>query len=234
MTTTAGAAALKWYTDLQMTDKVTSNTFMDEAQAAFKAGRAGMHRRRLVPDRRAAGGRRGWTGAWPNCRPGRTAPSRTMPRTGSTRSPASRRARSWPRPRSSWPTSPRTRRCRSGSKTVGELPAKPSAALTDANKADPVYGPFIAGLGYAHATIFADETGQRDVLVDAVNRVFLEGADRRRPACIRRPRKSRRSSTSTSDRRQLTRYARCRPGASGSRLGCCGIASGIELRGAGR
>jgi len=59
--------------------------------------------------------------------------------------------------------------------TVGELPAKPSAALTEANIADPVFGPFIKGLGYGHATIFADESGQRQVLVDAVSRIFLQG-----------------------------------------------------------
>jgi multiple sugar transport system substrate-binding protein len=59
---------------------------------------------------------------------------------------------------------------------VGELPAKPSAALTDENTADPVFGPFINGLSYAHTTIFADESGQRQVLVDAVSRMLLEGA----------------------------------------------------------
>ena len=59
--------------------------------------------------------------------------------------------------------------------TVGELPAKPSAAMTEANLADPVFGPFVAGLGYANTTVFADESGQRQVLVDAVSRMFLEG-----------------------------------------------------------
>ena len=36
-------------------------------------------------------------------------------------------------------------------------------------------GPFVAGLGYANTTVFADESGQRQVLVDAVSRMFLEG-----------------------------------------------------------
>jgi len=58
---------------------------------------------------------------------------------------------------------------------VGELPAKPSAALTDENIADPVFGPFIQGLSYAQTTIFADESAQRQVLIDAVSRVMLEG-----------------------------------------------------------
>ena len=58
---------------------------------------------------------------------------------------------------------------------VGELPAKPSAAMTEKNLADPVFGPFVAGLGYAQTTVFADESGQRQVLVDAVSRMSLEG-----------------------------------------------------------
>ena len=59
--------------------------------------------------------------------------------------------------------------------TVGELPAKPSAAMTEANKSDPVFGPFIEGLSYAKTTVFADESAQRQVLVDAVSRMQLEG-----------------------------------------------------------
>ncbi|MFV2002503.1 MAG: extracellular solute-binding protein, partial [Paracoccaceae bacterium] len=61
--------------------------------------------------------------------------------------------------------------------TVGELPAKPSAGLTAANIADPVFGPFIAGLGYARTTIFANESAQRQVLMDAMQRILLEGED---------------------------------------------------------
>ena len=59
--------------------------------------------------------------------------------------------------------------------TVGELPAKPSAGLTDANRADPVFGPFIKGLAYANTTIFANESAQRQVLVDAMQSILLEG-----------------------------------------------------------
>ncbi|MEM8658881.1 MAG: extracellular solute-binding protein, partial [Pseudomonadota bacterium] len=59
--------------------------------------------------------------------------------------------------------------------TVGELPAKPSAALTEENANNPVYGPFIRGLEYANTTIFANESAQRQVLVDMVSRVELEG-----------------------------------------------------------
>lgn len=57
---------------------------------------------------------------------------------------------------------------------VSELPARRSAALTDANLADPLFGPFIRSLDYAHTTHFYDESGQKQVLVDAFNRVVLE------------------------------------------------------------
>jgi multiple sugar transport system substrate-binding protein len=60
--------------------------------------------------------------------------------------------------------------------TVGELPADPTAALTDANKMHDKYGAFIRGLGYANTTIFANESGQRQVLIDTVNRIVLEDA----------------------------------------------------------
>jgi len=58
---------------------------------------------------------------------------------------------------------------------VGELPARRAAALTDANLADPIYAPFLKGLDYAKTTQFLDEAGQRQTAIDMVNRVFLEG-----------------------------------------------------------
>jgi multiple sugar transport system substrate-binding protein len=57
---------------------------------------------------------------------------------------------------------------------VGELPARKSAALTEANLADPIYGPFLKALDYAHTTLFVDEAGQRQISIDMVNRVLLE------------------------------------------------------------
>ena len=51
--------------------------------------------------------------------------------------------------------------------TVGELPAKPSVALVDANKQlSKLYGPFIRGLDYATATTFISEKPQRQAVVD--------------------------------------------------------------------
>jgi len=58
---------------------------------------------------------------------------------------------------------------------VGELPAKPSVGLTEANANDPVFGPFIRGLAYANTTKFANESGQRQILMDMVQRMDLEG-----------------------------------------------------------
>ena len=60
---------------------------------------------------------------------------------------------------------------------TGELPARRSLISDPDLAADPVYGPFVRALDYAHATIFFDETGQRDLLIDAINAVALEGQD---------------------------------------------------------
>ena len=60
---------------------------------------------------------------------------------------------------------------------VGELPAARALIADPDLLADPVNGPFIAGLGYAEATQFVDELAQRDIMLDAYNRVLLEGMD---------------------------------------------------------
>ena len=60
--------------------------------------------------------------------------------------------------------------------TVGELPAKPSVALVDANKSHKFYGPFIRGLSYANATTFISEKPQRQSLLDAYDLVVLQGS----------------------------------------------------------
>ena len=58
---------------------------------------------------------------------------------------------------------------------VGELPAKPSVALTEANATDPVYGPFIAGLETAHTTEFVNESEQRQIWLDMIDRINIGG-----------------------------------------------------------
>ena len=60
---------------------------------------------------------------------------------------------------------------------VGELPAQLDAASDPVILDDPVLGAFSAGLGYAHATFFVDESAQRQVLIDAFDQVRLAGMD---------------------------------------------------------
>ena len=98
-------------------------------------------------------------------------------------------------------------------KTVGELPARKPAALTDENLADPIYAPFLKGLEYAHTTLFVDEAAQRQNAIDMVNRVLLEGQDPQGLARAGRHRRAGRSSTTPSsqprwpDSRSTTRGA---------------------------
>jgi len=56
---------------------------------------------------------------------------------------------------------------------VGELPANPKIAA--AHKDDPIVSQFMKGLAYAHSTIFVDEAGQRTVFVDMVDEINLKG-----------------------------------------------------------
>ncbi|MFC3039847.1 extracellular solute-binding protein [Virgibacillus xinjiangensis] len=60
---------------------------------------------------------------------------------------------------------------------TGELPAKEAVAMQDKYVEDEIYGPFIESLPYANAHFFVDETRERDIVIDAANRVLLEGAD---------------------------------------------------------
>lgn len=60
---------------------------------------------------------------------------------------------------------------------VGELPAQNSAVSDPELLADPILGPFIAGLEYSHATFFVDESQQRQNLIDAFDLVRLSGVD---------------------------------------------------------
>jgi multiple sugar transport system substrate-binding protein len=57
---------------------------------------------------------------------------------------------------------------------VGELPARRAVALTDKNINDPIYGPFIRALDYSFTTLFVDETAQRQVAIDMVKTVLLK------------------------------------------------------------
>jgi len=170
----AGVAALKWYTDLENVHEVTKFGFMDEPQAAFKAGRAGMHidgsfrigalnsTRGLEwgvaelpagPDGMKSNYSSYWVNALTSKAKGEKAEAAKKFIAFVTTDEA---MQVW-------------------LDTVGELPAKPSAGLTDENKMNPTFGPFINGLGYAKTTVFVNESGQRQVLMDATQRIFLEG-----------------------------------------------------------
>ena len=60
---------------------------------------------------------------------------------------------------------------------VAELPAQLAAAGNEDLLADPKLGAFAAGLPYAHATFFVDESKQRQHLIDAFDAVRLTGED---------------------------------------------------------
>lgn len=61
--------------------------------------------------------------------------------------------------------------------TVGELPAQLASASVEELLMDPILGPFSAGLEYASATFFVDESAQRQVLIDAYDNIRLGGMD---------------------------------------------------------
>ncbi len=172
----AGLEALRYYTDLEKTHGVTASSFMDEPQAAFKAGRAAMHidgsfRVGSLADVRglnwgvtelpaaADGMRSNYSSYWVNAITTKAEGERYDAAVKFMEHITSDEAMQL------WLD------------VVGELPAKPSVGMTEANANDPVYGPFIRGLEYAHTTEFADESGQRDVLVDMVARTDIEGQD---------------------------------------------------------
>jgi multiple sugar transport system substrate-binding protein len=172
--TPEGAAALEFYTGLELTEKVSKSGFMDEPQAAFRAGRAAMH----IDGSFRIGALQGTRGLEWGVAPLPAGPTGVQ----------SNYASYWV---NAITTKAEGEKYDAAVKfmefvtsdeamqlwleVVGELPAKPSVALTDANINDPVFGPFIDGLAYANTTIFADESGQRQVLVDAVSRMLLEG-----------------------------------------------------------
>lgn len=58
---------------------------------------------------------------------------------------------------------------------TGELPAREDVAMQDKFTEDEIYGPFIESLPFANAHFFVDETKERDLVIDAADRVLLEG-----------------------------------------------------------
>jgi multiple sugar transport system substrate-binding protein len=62
-------------------------------------------------------------------------------------------------------------------KGVGEIPANADLADAPDLRADPVYGPFVAGLKNAQAPFLVDESAQRQIMLDAFDAVRLKGTD---------------------------------------------------------
>ncbi|KAA9385476.1 MULTISPECIES: extracellular solute-binding protein [Neorhizobium] len=170
----AGLKALNFYTSLQLEKKIGKAGFMDEGQAAFRGGKAGMTidgtfrlgSFKSIKDfewgvtelpANAQGVRSNYASYFAN---GISAKTKGEELEASKKFLA-------------YITSPAAMEI--WLKTVGELPALRSAALTDANLKDPIYAPFLKGLEYAHTTLFKDEQGQRQNAIDMVNRVLLEG-----------------------------------------------------------
>jgi multiple sugar transport system substrate-binding protein len=60
---------------------------------------------------------------------------------------------------------------------VGEIPASTKLAADPLLRKDPIYGPFVASLPFAHATFFVDESGQRKAMMDAMKSVWLTKTD---------------------------------------------------------
>ncbi|WP_306120081.1 MULTISPECIES: extracellular solute-binding protein [unclassified Roseitalea] len=172
--TPAGEAALDFYVGMADGDPpATAFGFMDEPQAAFKAGRAGMHidgsfRIGSLEDTRglkwgvtelpanAEGMRSNYSSYWVN--------AITTKAEGEKYDAAVKFME--------YVTSDEAMQI--WLDVVGELPAKPSVGMTEDNANDPVFGPFIRGLEYANTTKFANESAQRQILVEMVERMTLQ------------------------------------------------------------
>ncbi|MBY5934990.1 extracellular solute-binding protein [Tateyamaria omphalii] len=171
----AGLQALEFYASLfSGDDAVSAIGFMDEPQAAFKAGRAGFHidgsfRIGSLDKTRglkwgvtelpatAEGARSNYSSYWVN--------AITTKAEGEKYDAAVKFME--------YVTSDEAMQI--WLDVVGELPAKPSVGLTEANANNETYGPFIRGLAYANTTKFANESGQRQLMVEMVERMTLEG-----------------------------------------------------------
>ena len=171
--TDAGAEALKYLTDFEKTHKTGSNGFMNRGQDAFAAGKAGMvldGSFRISKFNKTDGlnfsiselpGHNGtrynFSSFWAN--------ALSTKAKGEKKEAAAKFLK--------YLTSEEAMQV--WLDTVGELPAKPSVALVDANKGHPQYGPFIRGLDYATATTFISEKPQRQSVIDSYDMVVLQG-----------------------------------------------------------
>jgi multiple sugar transport system substrate-binding protein len=171
----AGAAAFAWYTDLQRKHKVATAGFLNESQAAFRAGRAAQHvdgSFRLgtfksargfewgvaeLPTHKGIGGN--YSSYWVNGLAANV--------TGAKKEAAlkflafvttSQAMQLW-------------------FEKTGELPARRETALTPANLADPLAGPMLTGLKNAYTTDFVAEEAQGMIFQNMLDRVLLQNQD---------------------------------------------------------
>ena len=172
----AGAKSLNWYADLQRVHKVGQVGFMDEGQAAFRAGRAAM-----TVDGSFRLGAFGGIKAFewgvaelPASADGKKANFASYWVNGITTKPTGEKLEA-AKKFLAFVTTPEAMQL--WLETVGELPARKAAAETEKNLNHPVYGPFLKALNYSHATVFVDEMAQRQVSLDMLNRVLLQNQD---------------------------------------------------------
>ena len=165
----AGAAALRWYADLQLKHHVAHAGFMTEPAPAFRGGRVGLMinasflvgavqaTRNLEFGTAALPSHNGITANyasyWVNALVG-----------GRSRARQDAAARFM-----QYITSPEAMALWTA--TTGELPARRSSAVPG----DQILAPFARGLAGAFATDFVDEDAQRAVFVEMLDRVLLKG-----------------------------------------------------------
>ncbi|HEV8675548.1 MAG TPA: extracellular solute-binding protein [Methylomirabilota bacterium] len=168
----AGVRAVTWYTDLASRHKVGQFGFMTDGITAFRSGKAGLmidgSFRLAALDGQAGleygvgelpsheGRRFNFASYWVN--------GITPKATGAKKEAAAKFLRfiTTPAAMELW------------LEKVGELPARKAVAERDAIRTHPKYGPFIRGLAYSEATFFVNETAQRKLFMDMVDRIALK------------------------------------------------------------
>jgi len=168
----AGVRAVTWYTDLVSRHRVSQFGFMTDGVTAFRSGKAGLmidgSFRLAAFDNQAGleyavgelpaheGRRANFASYWVN--------GITPKATGPRKEAAAKFLQfiTTPAAMELW------------LEKVGELPARKAVAERDAIRSHPKYGAFIRGLAYAEATFFVNETAQRKLFMDMVDRIALK------------------------------------------------------------
>ncbi|MBI3457488.1 MAG: extracellular solute-binding protein [Candidatus Rokubacteria bacterium] len=169
----AGTRAVAWYTDLVAKHKVSQFGFLTDGVTAFRSGKAGFtidgSFRLAAFDGQAGldygvgelpaheGRRSNFASYWVN--------GITPKATGAKKEAAAKFLRfiTTPAAMELW------------LEKVGELPARQAVAEKDAVRNHPKYGAFIRGLAYAEVTFFVNETAQRKLFIDMVDRIAIKG-----------------------------------------------------------